>query len=143
MKTVDLKKSDVQSLVELYSSDFSDGWTESMLISAFDTGRFFVKGAETDGKLIGAINCTLTIDEADLEGIFVLEAYRNQKVASTLFDEMEKLLLSQGVKKMFLEVRESNLPAISFYLKKGFNKISVRKKYYQDGEDAIVMSKEY
>ena len=43
---------------------------------------------------------------------------------------------------MFLEVRSSNTPAINLYKKAGFTNLSVRKKYYDDGEDAVVMAKE-
>ena len=55
---------------------------------------------------------------------------------------MDKECISRGVKEIFLEVRASNTPAISLYLKCGFEKISVRKKYYGDpAEDAVIMRK--
>ena len=50
---------------------------------------------------------------------------------------------ARELKKLFLEVRESNLPAISLYEKYGFIKISQRKKYYKDGENADVMLKRF
>ena len=49
-----------------------------------------------------------------------------------------------GCKKIFLEVRVSNNPAIELYNKTGFKRVSIRKNYYRlpDGrEDALVMSK--
>jgi ribosomal-protein-alanine N-acetyltransferase len=49
-----------------------------------------------------------------------------------------------GCKKIFLEVRVSNSPAIELYNKTGFKRVSIRKNYYRlpDGrEDALVMSK--
>ena len=57
-------------------------------------------------------------------------------------DKAESKLVSLGVNKVFLEVRSSNISAIALYEKKGYTKISVRKKYYADGEDALVMVKE-
>jgi cellulose biosynthesis protein BcsQ len=53
-----------------------------------------------------------------------------------------KELKNQGIEKIFLEVRKSNIPAKSLYEKIGYKEISVRKKYYSDGEDAVVMAKE-
>ena len=49
-----------------------------------------------------------------------------------------------GSKKIFLEVRVSNEPAIGLYIKSGFKRVSVRKNYYRlpfGREDALVMSK--
>ena len=47
------------------------------------------------------------------------------------------------LKKITLEVKASNTKALNFYYKNGFTKIDVRKKYYKDGEDALVLMKEY
>ena len=40
-----------------------------------------------------------------------------------------------------LEVRKSNFPAINLYLKFGFHETGTRKRYYADGEDAIIMQR--
>jgi ribosomal-protein-alanine N-acetyltransferase len=114
-----------------------------MLASAFETGRFNVYGAEIEKCLVGIISFSVTIDTADLEDVFVLPSFRRKKIADDLFNAMEENLSALNVQKLFLEVRKSNFPAISFYQKKGMKKISERKKYYSDGEDAIVFVKEY
>ena len=44
---------------------------------------------------------------------------------------------------IILEVRKSNFSAINLYLKFGFSELGIREKYYYDGEDAIVMKKEF
>ena len=59
-----------------------------------------------------------------------------------LIQGLEKALLEKNIEKIFLEVRLSNLPAQNLYIKNGFNRINVRKSYYSDGEDAVVMAKE-
>lgn len=43
--------------------------------------------------------------------------------------------------KMFLEVREGNTKARRFYEKHGFEPYAERKKYYADGENAILYQK--
>ncbi|MBT3180726.1 MAG: ribosomal protein S18-alanine N-acetyltransferase [Candidatus Marinimicrobia bacterium] len=40
---------------------------------------------------------------------------------------------------VFLEVKRGNLPGINLYLDAGFEDIAIREKYYENGEDAIVM----
>ena len=42
---------------------------------------------------------------------------------------------------VFLEVKRTNLPAINLYHKFGFEEIDIRKMYYSDGQDAVVMSR--
>ena len=44
---------------------------------------------------------------------------------------------------IILEVRKSNFPAINLYLKYGFSELGIREEYYNDGEDAIVMKREF
>ena len=138
-----LSSSSVTEIYDLYKDFFKDGWTEEMLVSAFNTGRFTVYGAKMDGALVGVISYSTSFDTADLEDVFVLPTFRRQGVANKLFNAMEEDLNSLNVKKLFLEVRRSNLFAINFYQKKGMKKISERKKYYSDGEDALVFVKEY
>lgn len=143
MTIVKLSRESVDKIYNLYKDDFKDGWTKEMLASAFETGRFNVYGAEVEKCLVGIISFSVTIDTADLEDVFVLPSFRRKKIADDLFNAMEENLSALNVQKLFLEVRKSNLPAISFYQKKGMKKISERKKYYSDGEDAIVFIKEY
>ncbi|MEM4138682.1 MAG: GNAT family N-acetyltransferase, partial [Sulfolobaceae archaeon] len=44
--------------------------------------------------------------------------------------------------EVFLEVRVSNVPAISLYKKLGFREVKVLRYYYADGEDAYLMARE-
>ncbi len=43
--------------------------------------------------------------------------------------------------ELFLEVRLSNKPAIALYESFGMTRVSVRKGYYSDGEDALVFKR--
>ena len=61
---------------------------------------------------------------------------RNKKIASLLVD----YFLSQNNKRIILEVRESNLPAIKLYKKFNFVIINIREKYYGN-ENAIIMER--
>ena len=137
-----LEKADLDSVARLYDGDFLDGWNLDMLISAFDTGRFCALGKYLDGKLVGVITFMTSVDDADLETVFVLPSSRKNGVATELLSEAIKILKEKKIEKFFLEVRISNAPAIGFYEKSGFIRVSVRKKYYQGVEDALVMVKE-
>lgn len=94
-----------------------------------------------DGKIVGFINFWITFDSATINQIATKKEYRNKGIATNLLEYAETLLKKENVEFFTLEVRESNVAAINLYLKFGFIKISVKKGYYADGEDAIYMVK--
>ncbi|MBP5467517.1 MAG: ribosomal protein S18-alanine N-acetyltransferase [Clostridia bacterium] len=136
-----LNKDDIPFLVSARNT-FPDAWDGKMLLSAFNAGNFYGFIAETDGAPIGFITYSVNIDTADLQDLFVVQNQRKKGVGGALIAAFIKDALIRGVKKLFLEVRESNTPAVNLYKKAGFTFLSVRKKYYSDGEDAKVYIKE-
>lgn len=132
---------DIESILNL-ENGFLDGWNYNQLKSAFDSGRFFVIGMIDNDILIGFVSFSIAIDQADIETVFVKGDYRRQGIAKALIESAQNQMQENGVKKVFLEVREGNLPARSLYSSLGFSDISVRKKYYPDGENAVIMAKE-
>lgn len=127
-------------------TDFPDCWNEEMLYSAFRAGNFYGFIAEESalGKVspVGFITYSMNVDTADLQDLFVLKTRRGQGIGKALIKEFIFGAKERGAKKLFLEVRESNSVAQKLYLMMGFTKLSVRKKYYSDGENALVFIKE-
>ncbi len=101
--------------------------------------EFWVARGE-DGKIIGFIEFWLMYDESHVIDIAVHPDYRRQGLGEELMKFLIEKSSSGGAKKIFLEVRPSNQPAISLYKKMGFIESGRRIKYYKD-EDAIIMSK--
>ncbi len=128
--------------IDVLWQNFDDKWSESQMLSAFNGGRFFAIGKYFDNVLVGVICCSVAIDECDLELVYVSDSVRRQGVARSLVEKAIATLIEKDVKRVFLEVRESNVPAISLYKSTGFSQISIRKNYYKDGENAVVMKKE-
>lgn len=134
---------DIDELCLLIEDNFSDGWTKSQLLSAFDSGRFLCLGVFDGDKLAGAIYYDISFESADLEGVVTKKEYLRQGVARSLMIDGERALKERGVSKVLLEVRVLNVPAINLYKNCGYIKIHQRKDYYPDGEDAIIMCKEF
>ena len=88
-------------------------------------------------QLVGFLVWQETDFEAEVLQIAVLPSYQGRRIATALFDFLP------ADKEIFLEVRESNKPALLFYKKEKFEKIARRKAYYHAPvEDAIVMKRE-
>ncbi len=81
-------------------------------------------------------------DETEILSIGVVPAARRSGTASALLQIIEQDIKQLGVKTIFLEVDESNIPAIELYKKTGFFNVGRRPHYYDNGHDAIIMKKE-
>ena len=81
--------------------------------------------------------------EAHVLNICVDPDYRRLGYGDRLLDELLARARAASVKEVFLEVRPSNVNALSLYRKKGFRQIAQRRAYYQarsGREDAAVLS---
>jgi len=137
-----VEKSGVCEILSLNQDNFADGWNEKMLLDAFDSGRFFVIGAFLENELIGYVSFSLAISDADIEGVVVKKAFTGQGIGKKLMDNAHEFIKNKGADRILLEVRENNKIAKGLYEKAGYTTISVRKNYYNDGENALVMLKE-
>ena len=138
-----LKNADADKIAALNEKFFSDGWNENVLISSFESGRFYVLGAFNEKEeLIAYVGYSVAGCSADIEDVFVIPEARGEKIASVLMENALCDLKKKGVTEIFLEVREKNFIARNLYGKFGFNIVSLRKKYYRDGENALIYKKE-
>lgn len=132
---------DAEFLDEARLRDFPDGWKKEMILSSLKGETFGGLIEEENGKTIAAITFDKAADSADIECVYVLPEKRKNGYALSLINALLAELSESGTEKVFLEVRESNVPARSLYKKAGFTEISVRKRYYGE-ENAVVMVKE-
>ena len=112
-------------------------WTASQVKEVLRSDVNSCALAEDGSQLVAFLVWQETDFEAEVLQIAVKEAYRVQGIASALFAQLPT------DKEIFLEVRESNRPALLFYKKEKFEEIARRKAYYHvPVEDAIVMKRE-
>lgn len=131
----------LEDLLAAENKCFDDAWTKGMFLSSFENENAFVLAAKLDNALAGYIVISTVLDEACIDNIAVLPEFRRSGIAEQLIDFAEKEL-NGFVAFITLEVRESNLPAISLYQKKGFLQVGLRKKYYHNpNESAVIMTK--
>ena len=97
-------------------------------------------GLFADTQLLAFALFTYVIDEAELLIIATHSNARQQGYARMVFQDALKNLLHQNIQKIFLEVRPSNAVALRLYERMGFSRVGVRKQYYPDYEDALILS---
>lgn len=83
------------------------------------------------------------LDEAkfQLYSIFIQKEFRHQGMAYNALLLLEKQLRKTGVKEASLEVNEHNINAIKLYNKLGYKEVAVRKDYYHNHDNALLMYK--
>lgn len=113
--------------------------SQDILKSSLNNSNIHSFVAIVNNKIVGYLMAEFLIDHIDILSIAVKKEFRQNNVASKLIDKLFEIANDLKVDYIYLEVRASNLPAIKFYEKNGFNKITIRAKYYPDNnEDAYI-----
>ena len=115
-------------------------WKYETFLSSFEVGH---KGliCKNNSEIIGFIIFSPINPEAHILSISVIKKIQSKGVGTLLLRSMLDQCKAMNYKKIFLEVRTSNLQDINFYQKFGFINDAIRDNYYTDNsEDALLMS---
>lgn len=141
---VDIIKADalhIPRIAEIEAECIIDGWSENAFADALNNKNSMILAAVSDGEIIGFLNGSFVLDEAELLNIAVSGKFRRMGAAGSLMERFFEELENLSVKTVFLEVRESNSGAISLYKKYGFEQNGMRKNYYRNPtENAVLMA---
>lgn len=133
---------DILEIAALEKECFSDPWSYQMLADTFCSGNAVTVAADAGGRVVGYAFAALAGEDADVANVAVSPDHRRRGIAENMLSVLIERAAASGVKKLFLEVRVSNAPAMALYLKTGFRGVYARPRYYADGEDALVMMKD-
>ena len=133
---------DVDAVQRLEAACFAHPWPlEAIRYEITENPCSVIYLAEKNGKLVGYLDFMITFDSATINRICVLPEERKQGIAFALLEQMvaECKAQEEEVSWITLEVRKSNEAAIQLYAKNGYEYITTKPHYYDDGEDAIYM----
>ena len=98
--------------------------------------------AEVGGLAVGFVCFRVASDEAELLNLAVLPSSRRQGIGSRLLEQTLREAASRGATRIFLEVRETNQPALKFYQRYSFTVSTRRGGYYSNPPaDALVLAR--
>ena len=107
---------DLGAIAALEAECFSDPWNMRMLAESFLSGHFFGSLLEEDGAVTAYGGMSVVEDEAEVQLIATAEMYRRCGRGGKILEDLIGEAKRRGVRRMFLEVRVSNAPAMMLYL---------------------------
>ena len=140
MKISLLAEPDIPAVQSLEALCFPDPWSVKGLRDTIreDCACFF--GAWDDaGTLCGYLNATWVLDEININRICTHPAFRRLGAAKQLFASLDDFCRPRGITRFFLEVRESNQPALAFYAGIGFEETGRRPNFYENPSEGAVL----
>ncbi len=126
-------------LAEMDKHCFSDSWKEKdwQQFLSLPQYRCYIVTAEELPK--GFLLISTAADEGEIIKIGVLPECRRQNFGTSILREAFEKWQDEGIRHLFLEVRESNRPARALYQKLGFEEVGIRKNYYRNPQEHAVV----
>ena len=141
MQIVKMTKEHIPDILKVEAECFSDPWSEAMFLEEI-SGKFaHYYVAETDGQAVAYMGMWSLSGEGHITNVAVAKDYRRKGIARSLIEHFIDIAKCENLEFMTLEVRASNVAAISLYESFGFTQVGVRKKYYENIEDALLLTK--
>jgi [ribosomal protein S18]-alanine N-acetyltransferase len=127
---------DASAMASLHAASFRRGWSEQEMEGLLLDPHVIAHRALTAKKLGGFIMSRRVDDEAEILSVAVASSQRGRGLARRLLDLHLRRLAGLGTFAVFLEVDESNTPALRLYRRAGFREVSRRPSYYPGADGA-------
>lgn len=132
---------DLENLKNFLQSDFDEFWSYDILLSELSSSNSrYIVAKNKDNTIVGFAGIKIILDEAELMNIVTRKDMRHGGIASSMLNHLLAICKENNIKLLNLEVNTQNTIAINFYKKYNFNEVGLRKKYYDNTYDALLMT---
>lgn len=135
------KEEDIKKLIELENNVLGTSLSEKMYEMALTSEMAYFYVYEENNEILGYISTVFDGEIIEILNFCVRPDMQGKHIGTLLLTNALNELYVKGAHSAILEVRESNVNAINVYLNVGFKKINVRKAYYDNGENALVLQR--
>ena len=136
---------DIAAVAEIERTSFGDPWSARSFADLLDwRGAIFLVATRSEAAgvagVIGYVVAIVAADQAEILNLAVSPAERQRGVGGELLDAGLGAVRDAHARDIFLDVRESNGPALGLYASRGFSVVGRRGGYYRNPvEDALVL----
>ena len=141
-----LSYDDIDSIVFIEHQNSQNPWSKTQLAESILNPTNLCYSLSINSQILGFLMVMPAFDTADILNISINAEFQRKGHGKRLLYYLIQELKNTKIRELILEVRASNQAAISFYLKYGFEEISLRKNYYINNskhpnqkEDGIIM----
>lgn len=134
---------DLDAVVKIENQVHAAPWTEEHFRAELTKpySQFLVfTDDESDSIIAGYLVFWVMFDECQILNLATSLNYRGLGLAKQMIQKVVSIALKKGIKKVVLDVRKSNSPAIQLYQRVKFSITHIRKGFYSNGEDAYQMT---
>lgn len=137
-----MEMKDVPEIMVLEKIVYKTPWSEKMFETEIEGNEYAHMFVMVENEhIIGYAGAWMVSDAATITKVTIMPPLQGRRLGKILLEDLLKRIENNGCLYITLEVRVSNLRAQNLYTSHGFKNKGIRKGYYDDGEDAIVMVK--
>lgn len=134
-----INKSDFEKLLAISFEQFkNESWSKEQYSAAFCDDNYILLGCYLKQDLKSFVVANESLDDVNILMLATSENDKREGYAKELIQYLQNYVKKHN-KTLSLEVKENNLPAIGLYTKLDFKVVYMRKHYYKDGQNAIIM----
>ena len=135
-----MTKEHLEQIKDILKEQFDEFWNANVLNSELENSLSQYVVAIYNGEVVGYSGLWQSIDEGHITNIVTKKNKRGNHIGTKLLEEIIELAKRKHLKCVTLEVNEHNEIAIKLYKKYNFLEVGKRKKYYNNIDDAIIMT---
>ncbi|UFS70428.1 ribosomal protein S18-alanine N-acetyltransferase [Geomonas sp. RF6] len=134
-----MTEKDLPAVLRIEEDSFPHPWTECHFLDEIGSPHGYPVVAVAGAEVVGYLCLKVVLDEAEILDVAVNRSARGRGIGRALVQSALSFCRERGASFLFLEVRAGNAPAQALYRAMGFSESGIRKRYYHDGEDALLM----
>lgn len=138
-----LRENDLPAVLAIEQQSYPHPWTAEQFLQELENPVAAVELIWSGDHLAGYICYWLIVGELQILNIATSPQFRRRGVAGQLLMHVFACCADQALERAWLEVRAGNKAAIALYQQQGFVADTVRAGYYRDGEDALLMARDF
>lgn len=138
-----MRREQLDQVLDLEARAFEHPWSPELVARELEQDHSMILVISSEDRVAGFVIAWLVVDELHILNVAVDPSLRRRGLARLLLGELLDRAQRCGMSLATLEVRVSNEAAIRLYEGLGFRTIGLRRRYYADGEDALVMQRTF
>lgn len=141
MKIGNMNLEHLHKIENVLENEFDNFWNYNILKSELESENSKYIVAIEDSAVLGFAGILILPDSTEITNIVVRKDKRKKGIGKLLLDKLILITKNMNKESISLEVNEKNEAAIKLYENAEFKKVGLRKKYYNNIDDAIIMTK--